>query len=123
MSAPVEYTRGEKAALVSLAVVGLAGLNAVFAWAFVFHQQAMWDAMTNPVSAVFIAEAFLVMGFLAYLLRKWGVARLGWGWFIVLSLVGSMAFAIPVVLLWPGRKGPHPPPPSPSGEGVFKGET
>lgn len=104
MSQPVEYSRGEKVALVSLAAVGLLGINAVFAWAFVFNQQAMWDALANPVSAVFIAEAFLVMGFLAYFLRKWGVARLGWGWFVVLSLLGSMAFAIPVVLLWRRRE-------------------
>jgi hypothetical protein len=104
MSAVVEYTRGEKVALVALGVVGLAGINAVFAWAILYNPQAMWDALANPVSAVFIAEAFLVMGYLAYFLRKWGVAKLGWGWFVVLSLLGSMAFAIPVVLLWPKRK-------------------
>lgn len=63
---------------------------------------------------MFIAEAILLMGFWAYFLRKWGVARLGWGWFIVLSLLGSMAFAIPVVLLWPRRqKSPQPPAPAP----------
>ncbi len=109
MPSQIEYTRGEKVALIALGVVGLMGINAVFAWAFVFNQQAMWDAVANPVSAVFVAEAFLVMGFLAYFLRKWGVARLGWGWFIVLSLLGSMAFAIPVVLLWPKRKQGQPP--------------
>jgi hypothetical protein len=100
MSAAAEYTRGEKVALIALAAVGLLGINAVFAWAFVFDQQKLWDAMANPVSAVFVVEAFLVMGFLAYFLRKWGVARLGWGWFVALSLLGSMAFALPVVLLW-----------------------
>lgn len=113
MSQPVEYSRGEKIAMIALGLVGFFGINAVFVWAFLYDQQAMWDAMKNPVSAVFITEAFLVMGFLAYFLRKWGVARLGWGWFVVLSLLGSMAFAIPVVLLWPKRKGPHPPAPSP----------
>ncbi len=106
MSGPVEYSRGEKVALVALGVVGLLGINAVFAWAIVFRPQAMWDALANPVSAVFVAEAFLVMGFLAYLMRKWGVARLGWGWFVVLSLLGSMAFALPVVLLWRRRTPP-----------------
>ncbi|MCU0704401.1 MAG: hypothetical protein MUF18_10535 [Fimbriiglobus sp.] len=109
MSQPIEYTRGEKAAIIALGVVGFFGINAVFAWAFLYDPQAMWDALRNPVSAVFIAEAFLVMGFLAYFLRRWGVARLGWGWFVVLSLLGSMAFAIPVVLLWPRREKTDPP--------------
>jgi len=51
----------------------------------------------------FILEAFLLMGAFAYLLSKWGVSQLHWGWFIGLSLLGSMAFALPVVLLWPKK--------------------
>lgn len=104
MSQPVEYSRGEKVALVVLGVVGLVALNTVFIYALVFQPDLVVQAHTNPVSAVFIAEAFLLMVFFAYFLRKWGVARLGWGWFIVLSLLGSMAFAIPVVLLWRRRE-------------------
>jgi hypothetical protein len=108
MSGPVEYTRGEKVALIALGVVGFV-LNAVFLYSVFTNWQQVVDAHLNPVSAVFIAEAVLLMWFFAYLLRKWGVARLGWGWFVVLSLLGSMAFAIPVVLLWPrGKKQAHP---------------
>ena len=46
----------------------------------------------------------VLVGFLAWLLRKWGVSRLGWGWFVLLSFLGSLAFAIPVVLLFPRRE-------------------
>ena len=109
MSQPVEYTRGEKVALIALGVVGIVALNTVFVYALVFQPDLVVQAHTNPVSAVFIAEAFLLMVFFAYFLRKWGVARLGWGWFVVLSLLGSMAFAIPVVLLWRKRNRPQPP--------------
>jgi len=104
MSGPVEYTRGERIALIALGVVGVVVLNSVIVYCAIFHWNLVVEAHTNPVSAVFIAEAFLLMCFWAYFLRKWGVGRLGWGWFIVLSLVGSMAFAIPVVLLWPKKK-------------------
>ena len=109
MSQPVEYTRGERIALIALAAVGFIALNTVFIYALFFQPELVVQAHTNPVSAVFIAESLLLMVFFAYFLRKWGVARLGWGWFIVLSLIGSMAFAIPVVLLWPKRKGPGQP--------------
>ena len=37
---------------------------------------------------------------LAFLLRKWGASQLQPAWFIVLSLLGSLAFALPVALLW-----------------------
>jgi hypothetical protein len=110
---PVEYTRGEKIAMIALGVIGAVVLNSVIVYCAIFHWHLVVEAHTNPVSAAFIAEAILLMVFFAYFLRKWGVARLGWGWFIVLSLLGSMAFAIPVVLLWPKRKEPHPPAPSP----------
>ena len=56
--------------------------------------------MSNPVAAVFIIEALVLMGVFAYLLEKWSVTRLHWGWFVALSLAGGMAFALPVVLLW-----------------------
>jgi hypothetical protein len=114
MSGPIEYSRGERVALIALGAVGVVALNTVFVYALVFNPDLVVQAHTNPVSAVFIAEAFLLMGFWAYFLRKWGVSRLGWGWFVVLSLLGSMAFAIPVVLLWRRPKDPHPPTPAAS---------
>lgn len=111
---PVEYSRGERIALIALGAVGIVALNTVFIYALFFKPEWVTEAHTNPVSAVFIAEAILLMGFWAYLLRKWGVSRLGWGWFIVLSLLGSMAFALPVVLLWPKKKQAQPDEPTAS---------
>lgn len=110
MSSGIEYSRGERIAMIALGVVGAVVLNSVIVYCAFFHWNLVVEAHLNPVSAVFIAEAVLLMIFWAYFLRKWGVARLGWGWFIALSLLGSMAFAIPVVLLWPKKKQVQPPP-------------
>ncbi len=63
----------------------------------------MTAAWTNPLAAAFMVEAMVLVGVFAYLFQRWGVSRLGWGWFVFLSLLGSMAFAIPVVLLFPRR--------------------
>lgn len=41
---------------------------------------------------------------LAYLLARWKVSRLTWPWFVVLAVLGSMAFALPAAVLWPGRR-------------------
>lgn len=86
-----------------LAIASAAGLNGVFLWAVVRQPEALWSAVRNPVAAAFIAEAFVLMGVLAYLFGRWRVSRVHWGWFVVLSLAGGLAFAIPVVLLWRGR--------------------
>jgi len=99
----VEYSGRERAWLLALAVVGFAGVNGAFIYGLVFDPDALSAAMTNPVSAAFVAEALILVGVWAYLLRKWQVTRIAWGWFVVLSLAGSMAFALPVALLWKRR--------------------
>jgi len=60
--------------------------------------------MANPIAAAFMAEALVLVGVFAYLLCKWRVSRLSWGWFVFLSLLGSMAFALPIALLWRGKR-------------------
>jgi len=104
MPSEIEYSRGEKISLIALGVIGGVVLNTAFIYYAVFHWDLMVQAMTNPVSAAFMVESFMLMGFFAYLLRKWGVSRLGWGWFVVLSILGTMAFALPITLLWPKKK-------------------
>lgn len=105
----IEYTPRERIGLIIFGIVGFFGLNALFGYALLTRPQAMWEAFENPVSLVFIFEAFMLLGLFAYLFGKWGVSRVGWKAFVLLSLLGSMAFAVPVVLLWK-RKGAVPSP-------------
>ena len=104
MAEVVTYGPRERLFLWLLAVVGFVVLNSVFVYGLLVRPDWIREAQTNPVSAVFIAEAFILMGTFAYLLAKWKVSRLHWGWFVALSLIGSMAFALPIVLLWPRRR-------------------
>ena len=95
----MEYTRAERFWLVVLGAVGLLGINGVFIWSMFARPEAMSEALANPLALAFIGEAMLLVVTLAWLFRKWGLTRLGWGRFVLLSLVGSLAFAIPVALL------------------------
>lgn len=104
-SVNVTYTPRERWWLWTLAVVGALGLNGAFLYGLFLRPELLTAALTNPVALAFIIEALVLMGVFAYLLDKWGVSRLHWGWFVVLSLGGGMAFALPVVLLWKGRTG------------------
>ncbi|MGD2134608.1 MAG: hypothetical protein PVF27_00535 [Gemmatimonadales bacterium] len=114
MRRPSEYSVRERLWLGVLAAVGLIGVNGVFLYALVFRRDMLVEAIANPVAVAFIAEALVLVGALAYLLRKWRVARLPWLWFVALALLGGLAFALPVVLLWPSKGAvPSSPPPAP----------
>ena len=104
MPTPIDYSPRERFWLLALAAFGFLAVNGAFLYGVVAQPGALAAAMTNPISLAFLTEAFLILAALAYLLGKWGVARLSWRWFLFLSLVGSMAFALPVVLLW-GKRG------------------
>lgn len=101
----IHYGRLETSLLWTLALVGFALVNGTFIYGLL-RPEVLREALANPVALAFMCEALLLVGVLAFLLAKWGVSRLSWGWFVILSLLGSMAFALPVVLLWPKRAGP-----------------
>lgn len=96
---PVAYSARERFWLWVLAIFGVVGLNGAFLYGLVFQPNALRAAWANPVAAAFMIEAFVLVGVLAYLLRRWRLARLHWGWFVVLSLIGGIAFALPIALL------------------------
>lgn len=99
MGEQVEYSPRERFWLWTLAVFGFLAVNGAFVYGLL-QPDAMAEAMTNPVALAFMGEAMVLVGVIAYLLSKWGVSRMSWWWFVLLSLLGSMAFALPLVLLW-----------------------
>ncbi len=103
MGVEVAYSRQERFWLWALGIFGFVGINGAFAYGLLFQPDLLQAALTNPVAAAFIVEALVLVGVFAYLFGKWGVSRLGWAWFVIRALLGSMAFAIPVVLLFPSR--------------------
>lgn len=100
MTKQIEYSRTEKIVLWSLGAFGLLGINSVFFYGLFSNPDVLTRALKNPISLAFIIEAIVLMMVFAYLLSKWGVTKLKPWWFILLSLIGSMAFALPVVILW-----------------------
>lgn len=109
MTGEAEYSKRERVALWAVAAFGFVAVNGAFLYGLLVEPDAVREALTNPISAAFIAEAMVLMGVFAYLFGKWGVARLSWRWFVALSLLGSMAFSVPVVLLARGgRRGRTP---------------
>jgi len=104
MNREVEYSARERFWLYVLAVVGFVPLNGVFVYGLL-RPDVVTDVLTNPIAVAFIAEALVLVGVFAYLLAKWEVSRVPWWWFVPLSFLGGIAFALPIALLWHEARG------------------
>src|SRR5262245_38039541 len=91
--------RGARAVLTTTALAGVAGLNGVFLYVVFARRDLLERALGDPIAWVLMIEALAVTGLLAWAFARWRRNRLGWGWFVVLSLLGGLAFSIPIVLL------------------------
>lgn len=100
---PLDFTRTERAMLIALAVVGFVFVNGAFLYGVSVMPGSLVAALLNPVSAAFMFEALLLMLLAAWLVAKWKPSRLGAVAFVALSLLGGLAFSIPVLLLMPRR--------------------
>lgn len=87
-----------------LSALGLFGLNGVFLYYALFRPDVMASAHQNPVSLVFIVEAFFLVAFGAWVIAKLGLKRPGWLAFVIMSIIGSLAFSVPFFLLLHIRK-------------------
>ena len=96
---------GTRALLAITAIAGVAGLNGVFLYVVFARRELLGRALGDPIAWGLMIVALVVTGLLAWAFTRWRRNRLGWGWFVVLSLLGGLAFSIPVVLLVSERGG------------------
>lgn len=97
------FTAFQEGLLLGLAVFGLVVPNGVFVYYALMSPDVVIAALKNPIAAVFIAEAFLLLGLGAWLIRRARITFLGWKSFVVISLLGSLAFSVPLFLLLASR--------------------
>jgi uncharacterized membrane protein YsdA (DUF1294 family) len=84
-----------------VAIIGLFGINGVFLYSIIFRPELGKEAFENLYAMVFIFEAFILLPLLCFLIAIAKLKSPNWLGFLVLSLLGSMAFSIPIsVLLW-----------------------
>ena len=91
--------------LLALAIFGLLGINGPFLYFALVEKDVYEAGMKNGLALVFISEAFLLLGFFAFLIAKLGWKKPGWFFFVCMSLLGSLAFSIPLQLYLMTKKG------------------
>jgi hypothetical protein len=84
--------------MIALSMFGFLIPNGVFLYSCSAHPGFLTEALTNPVAAVFIGEAFFLMLLIVWLLGRVGVSRKHRFLFVVASLIGSLACSIPATL-------------------------
>ena len=108
MTDTTAYSSGERMVLWAIAALGCLGLNGIFLYGTFVQPSMINAAMSNPLAVAFIVESLILTGLVAYLLAKWNVTRIPSGWFVLLALLGSLAFAVPLAALWGRRERRRP---------------
>ncbi|GEP42797.1 hypothetical protein [Brevifollis gellanilyticus] len=98
------FTETQEKLLLGLALFGFIVPNGIFIYYALAAPAVMMAALANEVSLVFILEAFFLMFLFAWLLHRRGIRSPGWLAFIIMSLIGSLAFSVPACLYLVSRK-------------------
>lgn len=99
----LHFTPAQRTILLVLGIAGVLGPNGVFLWVAATQPAALMEALRQPIAAVFVAEAFFLVFFFACLIHRSGM-RPGGGAFVVMSLLGSLAFSVPFWLWLASRE-------------------
>ena len=86
------------------ATLGFFGLNGLFIYYAVRQPDVLAAALENPISLVFIVEAFFLVAFTAWVISQLNLRQPGWLVFVIFSVVGGLAFSVPFFLLLHLRK-------------------
>jgi hypothetical protein len=100
----LERFRPHTPLLWTLALAGLLGINTAFLYGAVLRPEHVAPALTNPIALAFVVEALVLTAFGAWVVWLLGFRRPGPVTFVVLSLVGSLAFSVPLLILMHLRK-------------------
>lgn len=91
--------------IAALAVFGFLVPNGIFIYFSLTDYEMTKDALSNPISLVFVCEAFFLMLLFAWVLHRAGISRPSGAAFILMSLIGSMVFSVPATLYLMFRPG------------------
>lgn len=81
--------------LVLLALLGLVIPNGLFIYWLVVEFQGLDAVLQDKLALAFMLEAFLLLVVLSVYFARRPIGRVGWGWFVALSIIGGLGFGLP----------------------------
>lgn len=98
-------TRSQGNVLLMVAILALAGPNALYLYYAITQPELNQAALSNPIALAFMIEAMMLLGlFLWYVYlntRSWARVSL----YLVLAFLGSLAFSLPMYFYRKARNG------------------
>jgi hypothetical protein len=82
--------------LLAVALFGLVVPNGMFFYASLHDPNGCGGVARNLLASSFMLDAFVAMGLLAYFFAMRPIGLVKWYWFVLLSLLGGMAFSLPL---------------------------
>ena len=96
---PLSLSPTARVGLRLAALFGLLGPNGVFLYYAFARRPEFVAAITHPVALALMIEAFLMVALLALWLARRPLGPWGWRSFVLLSLLGGLGFAAPMIVL------------------------
>lgn len=81
--------------LLLVALFGLLVPNGLFIYWLFTEYQGLGPVLENRLAVAFMLEAFLLLVLLSVYFARKPMGRVGWGWFVFLSIVGGLGFGLP----------------------------
>jgi hypothetical protein len=81
--------------LLLLALFGLVVPNGLFVYWLVKEYAGLGPVLHDKLAVSFILDALLALVMLAAYFAKRPIGRVGWPWFVLLSLLGGLGFSLP----------------------------
>ena len=94
----VEKLKDLRPIFLILALLGFLCINCPFLYYALIERKVFEVGMSNGLALIFISEAFLLLAFFAFLIAKTEQKKPGWIFFVCMSILGSLAFSIPLQL-------------------------
>ena len=95
----------QRGLLLVFAIAGFVIPNGIFIYHLITDFSVVSAAHANPVAAAFISEAIFLMLLLTWLLKRALPGSRHWLGFLAASMIGSLAFSVPLFLFLPRRPG------------------
>ena len=96
--------------LLVVSAMGFVFGNGLFTYWLLYEFSGWGEVWSNHLALAFIIDAFLTLFVLAVRFARQPIGRIGWPWFVGLSIVGGLCFGLPFYL-WLNDRGVGPRPP------------
>jgi hypothetical protein len=96
--------------LVVIAVIGNLGPGGLFLYWLLNDYSSLSAALSDRLALAFFLDLLMSTFVLAYLFARKPLGPVRWPWFVALSLLGTLAFAIPLFVWLNWRRAPAPRP-------------